>query len=472
MQELGISSELLQLVEDAKNNSDTLVLLEDEAMKAVSVGDLDKARQLVFGDEYKKGKELITTPLMDFEEQLNAEGQKNSEDNSKKLVLYFFVTAILFSILVVTVTSVLWIIYRRVSAPLNSLVETARQVADGDLTVKELDTSKHDEVSLLSKSMNEMVSRLRQLIHQVNSQAITVAASSEQLNASADQSAYAAEQTATIAQQSTFGAETQVATVNDITIATNTMSQKLREITHHTNEMLQASDHTSKVISTGADSVVTVVEQMTNIDSSVKETSHIIASLGNRSREIGNITALITDIANQTNLLALNAAIEAARAGEHGKGFAVVAGEVRKLAEESKKSADEITKMVEAIQVETQKAVKSMDDGNSKISLGLHATENTRTAFHQINFSINDLSTIMKKVTIAIEDTSTVSHTIIQSVQKIQDVANDNLSYSEESASASEEQLVSMEEIATSSKVLAALSSELQQILLRFKVDN
>jgi methyl-accepting chemotaxis protein len=111
------------------------------------------------------------------------------------------------------------------------------------------------------------------------------------------------------------------------------------------------------------------------IHDTVQDLSKVIRGLGERSKEIGEIVAVITKISSQTNLLALNAAIEAARAGEHGRGFAVVADEVRKLAEQSAQSAQQISELITHIQKETLNAVQSMDQATKEVQSGLDVVD-------------------------------------------------------------------------------------------------
>src|SRR5690606_19279205 len=132
----------------------------------------------------------------------------------------------------------------------------------------------------------------------------------------------------------------------------------IQNITESSNEMDEITEVAKELTNKGATFVDHVVEQMNFIKGSVTKASESILSLRDRSKEISSIIEIITDVAEQTNLLALNAAIEAARAGEHGKGFAVVAEEVKKLAEESKNSASQITEMITHIQRETDESVK------------------------------------------------------------------------------------------------------------------
>src|SRR5690606_26028628 len=122
-----------------------------------------------------------------------------------------------------------------------------------------------------------------------------------------------------------------------------------------------SSDEVSRLVGEGANLMKDVTDQMSSISASIRNSANIITDLSVHSENIRNVTGLITGIAEQTNLLALNAAIEAARAGEQGKGFAVVANEVRNLAEQSKDSAEEIGRMIEAVIQNVSRAVESAE---------------------------------------------------------------------------------------------------------------
>lgn len=213
-----------------------------------------------------------------------------------------------------------------------------------------------------------------------------------------------------------------------------------------------------------------VVQQMEAIHESVKDASYMIESLGHRSDEISKIVGMITSIADQTNLLALNAAIEAARAGEHGKGFAVVADEVRKLAEESKKSAEQISSMIGVIQDETNKAVELMAAGNKKTASGMLQTQEVNDAFIQITGSVGNVSEKVQDVSTAVEQLSVSSAHIVQAVLQVKHFLIESMAASQESSAATEQQLAAMEEIASSSESLSHLSEELQALVRKFTV--
>ena len=130
----------------------------------------------------------------------------------------------------------------------------------------------------------------------------------------------------------------------------------------------------------------------------VQTTATAVKSLNARTAEISNIIGVITDITNQTNLLALNAAIEAARAGEHGRGFSVVADEVRNLASRTANSADEIRKMIEGMQQETQEAVNFMETGVENVDRNLQMTQQGNNENNQLHQLVEQIFATIKQL--------------------------------------------------------------------------
>ena len=192
------------------------------------------------------------------------------------------------------------------------------------------------------------------------------------------------------------------------------------------------------------------------IAQTVSESAGLMTSLGERSKQIGDIVSVIKDIADQTNLLALNAAIEAARAGEQGRGFAVVADEVRKLAERTTKATSEIGSMIGAIQDEVDKAVVSMGEGTKRVETGVEYSTNAGNALSDIVKSVENLQSMVQQIASATEEMSSVSEQISGDIETI--------------ANVSRETSTGSEQIAESSSELAKLASNLSNMVRQFKV--
>lgn len=209
---------------------------------------------------------------------------------------------------------------------------------------------------------------------------------------------------------------------------------------------------------------------MLQIEETVNTSAQVVAKLGERSKELGQIVDTISGIAGQTNLLALNAAIEAARAGEQGRGFAVVAEEVRKLAEQSREAAKKIEALIAEIQVDTEKAVVAMTNGTREVKKGTEAVNDAGVAFREITDLVTQVSSQVKEISVAIIETATGSQQIVGSVKKIDDLSKNAAGEAQSVSSATEEQLASMEEIASASQALTHLAEEMLATVRHFKI--
>ncbi len=186
------------------------------------------------------------------------------------------------------------------------------------------------------------------------------------------------------------------------------------------------------------------------------ESARIVQTLGNRSKEIGNIIGTISDIADQTNLLALNAAIEAARAGEHGRGFAVVADEVRKLAEQTTTATKEIEQTIGSIRTEVEKAITAMDDTASKVKSGVALANESGKALDHIVTGVTGLQGMIQQIASATEEMSATTDEIAKDIGHIANSAKENSSAAEQTTQSSVE--------------MSNLAVNLQQIVGRFIV--
>ncbi|GAX88952.1 methyl-accepting chemotaxis protein [Effusibacillus lacus] len=389
---------------------------------------------------------------------------KNSNQTSQTFTIGTVVIALVLILLIGG-----WLI-RNITSSVNRVMEAANRVADGDLRIERLEMKSNDEIGQLAVAVNTMVGNLRNLINNVRNTAAHVAVSSEELTASAAESSKAAEQIATATQQVAAGAEEQLKSVNEAAAAVNQLSDSINQIAANSEAVSALAEDASHTSKEGVNAVNEVLNQMNEINVTVQETASIIKTLGNRSKEIGDIVSLITDIANQTNLLALNAAIEAARAGEMGRGFAVVADEVRKLAEQSAKSAQQISGLIGEIQKETDQAVVSMQQGTEKVSIGLQKSKHVSEAFYSIEQAVSNVTNKVQEVSAAVQQAAAGSQQIIGSVETVRKTAEEGASASEQTSGASQEQLAAMEEVAASAQSLSRLAEDMQKALAKFNV--
>lgn len=179
--------------------------------------------------------------------------------------------------------------------------------------------------------------------------------------------------------------------VSTTTTTMDELSSSSRQCSEQAQATARAAGEALQVAKKGGVSVTETLEGMTELKQKVEEIAAKINNLNEQTNRIGTISKMVSDLANQTNMLALNAAVEAVRAGEHGKGFSVVAGEIRKLAEQSRLSAEKINGLVMEIQGSLNSTAIVTDEGTKTVNWGMAVTENTTQAFREITDSVNNV---------------------------------------------------------------------------------
>ncbi|MFD2680716.1 methyl-accepting chemotaxis protein [Bacillus seohaeanensis] len=375
-------------------------------------------------------------------------------------------------ILVVVIGVSFLIVYwftRRIKQRLTTIVRALELAGQGDFT-SEIEDQVGDELSTLSLSFNRMAKDLKSMMNEVAFTSEQVASASEQLNASAEQTSKATETITESIQQVANGAEHSTISVQESAVALEEVTKGVQSIADNASSISEVSSQATQKAKDGGEFVDRTVKQITAISRSVNESGEVIKSLDKRSREIGEITKVISGIAEQTNLLALNAAIEAARAGEHGKGFAVVADEVRKLAEQSQLSSSQISNLIGEIQQDMVRSNKSMEHVTIDVKDGLTIVQRTESSFKEILEFMEELSEQIQDMAATAEEISASTEEVGASVLGITKVSTDTSMHSQNVAASAEEQLASMEEISASSNSLSSLAEDLQKLISKFKV--
>jgi methyl-accepting chemotaxis protein len=346
------------------------------------------------------------------------------------------------------------------SKPVRKLLSDVKQVAKGDLTVRPEVTSS-DEIGLLAAGFGEMITSNARLLGTIKNSAVQIGTMAQQYAESSNQVASTAQQLATGAEQIAKGATDQANAAQNTTSLMDQMTTKAQEIVQAAELAATGAHEDTKTADEGLKAAKEAQQKMNDINASSLRSAEVVKGLVERSKEIGQTANVITGIADQTNLLALNAAIEAARAGEHGRGFAVVAEEVRKLAEESKKAADQIAKLNDSIQGETAAAVKAIEDNAKESKAGVQV----------INDSV--LATLQKVQSTAKESEATVTG-IREASKKQMDFAgqvatamSSVAAASEEASATTEEFSASIEEINASVEESNAGAQELSDVVKR-----
>lgn len=387
-----------------------------------------------------------------------------SGSHSESIIIILSIVAVLLGIVIALLIS------QMIVKPILEVVHRIRQVSEGNFTGEMMIPKSNDEVGTLVISINNMLTQLRSLIQQVTVTTRQVSASSEELTAGAQQNNRATESIASTMEQVAAGAENQVRSIHETSRIVNDMSIQISNVSDTVGHIGSAAMDNLQQANEGTKSLQNAERQMNTIQNQVGGLSYVVSALGEKSLEIGKIIEVITTIAAQTNLLALNAAIEAARAGEHGRGFAVVADEVRKLAEQSGGSAQQITQLIAEIQYETQKAVDSMQSVTTEVSQGIEVVHSAGHYFYGIQTAIGTTTSAIEQLHTTIQQLTDGSKHIARTMENISHVVEESASGAQSVSAATEQQVASMEEFLASAQSLTNIAENLQQLVSKFKI--
>ncbi|WP_238919163.1 methyl-accepting chemotaxis protein [Clostridium sp. YIM B02555] len=397
---------------------------------------------------------------------LNKEiNETESMISSSKILIIVFTFIILF-----IGFGVAYWISNLISKPIVAISKTAIKIADGDLTGEEIQIKSNDEISDLINAFNIMTKNLRKILTEVEEAAAKVAISSDELTTGAHQTAEATKYVANISQDVATGTERQVDSVEKSVQAAREMSNEADEINSKAYNANNQALKTSDVVMEGNTSVQKAVEQMNAVKYTVTDIANIVNELGNESKKINDIIAIITNIASQTNLLALNASIEAARAGDAGKGFAVVAAEVSKLAEQTSISGKQVSEVIRAILLKTEKTISVVTESEQQVKEGIEAVHAAGVSFNTIENSINDFRKTIEEVSMASKQMSESTDKLVNNFETIEEISKSAAESTQSVSAFTEEQLATMEGVTNSANSLNNMSERLINLINTFKL--
>lgn len=359
-----------------------------------------------------------------------------------------------------------------ISKPIIQLKGYAEKVSNLDLTenLHENLLAKEDEVGLLSRVVQHLVDNLREIIKEIDYSSNEVLSTSEELTATTQQSAIAVEDVAKAVEGIAKGASEQAESTEKGALKINELGNAIENNLDLAKNLTYTSNRISEVVDNGLVEMENLFKITEESNKASVEIYDIIQKTNESASAIGEATNVIASIAEQTNLLALNASIEAARAGEAGRGFAVVADSIRKLAEESSKSANSIDEIVKKLQLNAENAVVTIENLASISKKQTKGVINSREKYLAIRDAVNEAIKAVDELNVSSSRMEELKNEILDMIQSLSALAEENSASTEEVTASMEEQNASIQEIASASEGLAKLAENLKSVIDRFKI--
>lgn len=356
-----------------------------------------------------------------------------------------------FSLIIIGLISVvaLYLIYRFVKTALQPLIKMHRAsvlFANGDIVGAEqvLKTTEYkydNEVTDFAKSFSDSLIKIKGTLTSINETSQDVESVVGEIGGAMSTVRISNDSIAESIVQIASGGEEQRENNNEVVSAMGEMSIGIQRIAESSNTVAESSNDMTTLVETSVGDTQLVVKQIKDVEKSVLATETHVKDLGEKYRSIEEMVEVITGIADQTNLLALNAAIEAARAGESGKGFAVVAGEVRKLAELSRESAEGIRGHLQTFENVTKLALTEMTSSSEQVTTGAQAVIMIGENLDRVLESVIHVNEEIQDVSAVTEQMSASSEEVLASSEHMSGIVNDNVNRSRTVAESSSEQV-------------------------------
>ena len=456
----------------------TNILADGERVVGTKVSDQVAGVVLKQGDSYYGEAEVLGRLYQAAYEPLKADNGEvvgilyagASQDQIEVIQAAFIRDNTVVGLIAVVLSVAVVLAYmRRIGKRLGRVTEAMSRAGAGDFTAVVHDPAQ-DEIGRLSAGYNQMGANLQQLVRQGQLTSDRMAGEARQLQQVAKQAATDSARIAASIEQVAAGAEGQTQSMAENARAMEEIAVGIQQIAEHAAEAAELAGQSRQHAEGGGELVRRTLGQMDSIDRSVQVSGSLVRLLNEKSQEIAQMVGIIQAISRQTNLLALNASIEAARAGEEGRGFAVVASEVRKLAEQSEAASGRIAEVMSETDLDIKESLTAMDEVIREVEAGLSLTRETDHSFEGIAASSGQIADRIEQLAATVEQMSAGIQEVTASVQVIANIARAAGEASQEVTGASSNQLDSIAEVNASCESLSQVSTELQQVLSKFKV--
>ncbi|MDR3271150.1 MAG: methyl-accepting chemotaxis protein [Peptococcaceae bacterium] len=443
-------------------------IAEQKLRPLMQAGQLEQAKEVAANDLAPLANEKTSNANKLFADSVELI-QGNLADNIADAETTAIIVIVLSVAIIIASILIAMLLTRTITKPTNILVAGARNIAGGDL-IQAVNINRQDEIGDIANAFNSMREKLNSTVKSIIDISLVIAAAQEELSASSQEMSASSEYIARAVDDLAKGATTQAQASENTTKMIDSISSNIEIIAQNASNAEESSRQTLSFAENGVQQAAYSVETINEISAISEQTTIAINELGEQSRQIGDIVDVIKGIADQTNLLALNAAIEAARAGDQGRGFAVVAEEVRKLAELSSESTQQITEVISSMQSKTKLAVDSMDKSSKAVANGVKAVVEAGSAFTTIKEAVSEIVAQSASSINSLREVTSATQSAVDEMGNIAAISEEAAANTEQISATTQQQSAASQTLVDTVQDMVAKGVALRELVSVFKI--
>ena len=462
----GIESQIFYLVDNEvipfKVSTDSNLKFSDNLVSTISQETQTVLQETINGEEYT----ISTIRVKEINGHYILAVPSKSYLGPVTEMAHFTIVVILVSLVLSSIVISLFV--RSFTKPLIKLQTVMKDVRKGNLNKQAEFKTNLPEIESLQKSFNMMIEQMRGVLNELNDTTTELESTGNSLSHSSEGALNFSRELVQAINVVKHGAEQTAAGSDNSVSGFHTMKQKVEQLINNMDIVQQSSLDMNGSARKGEMNNIELIEAIRSFEGDFDHMTSTVQEVRNHAFSIANMVGLIKGVAEQTKLLALNAAIEAARAGESGKGFAVVAEEVRKLADQSTKAAEDITGSIAGMEEITMRAAEEFDDMLMKIKRNLVTANESRASFDGLMQEVEAVSVNVERMQSALHELKLELPQLEQATVSFSSVSQETLASTEQMLATSSEQIVEMETTHEIGIQLKSLSDSLSSLSKRF----